>query len=130
MKDLRIKYVMETSYEDSTYWVGYSINNLHSIALVEADNNLEAINETVAIYDTVADKKSLEVCSDLLRGLILECSASDNDMLYVDEDEITDKEVKQLQEEISNLGLGGYVEFYNNDTSVTFYGGIITEFSF
>ena len=131
MKDLRIKYVIETSYEDSTWWVGYSIGAIHSIALIQAENKLEAINETIAIYDTLSDKKDLEECSDLLKELILECNASDNDMLYVENDDISKEKIDQLQKEVSNLGLENYVDFYTEDeTPIIIYGGIATEFKY
>ena len=131
MKDLRIKYVMETSYEDSTWWVGYSIGDIHSIAIIEAPTKLEAINETLSIYDTLADKRDLKECSDLLQDLILECNSSDNDMLYVESDDITKEQVDQLQNEVLKLGLENYVDFYTEDeTPVIIYGGIATEFKY
>lgn len=129
MKDLRIKYVIETSYEDSTWWVGYSIGAIHSIALIQAENKLEAINETIAIYDTLSDKKDLKECSDLLQTLILECNASDNDMLYVSC--ISEESINELQKEVLKLGLENYVEFYAEDeTPIIIYGGIATEFKY
>jgi len=132
MKNFKINSIRETSYEDNSWWVNYSIDGINSIELKEGDTKEEVINEMLSrSYSQLICKRSFNECSDYLRDLIFKCYGTEEETLYISNEEITKEQIKKLQEEVLNLGLTDYVDFYEHDDfAVIIYGGIITEFKF
>lgn len=147
-KEIKVDRIMETTYEDGTNWVeyrtpqgnfGYEITEDYE----EGDEEeLEReINDDEITYNGMLDKKHISQCSDYLAEIIEECRQSDNEMWYVDfedlkedleidDEEIIKKYLLELQEEIDKLNLNGYVNTYDSGFAIVVYGGVITKFLF
>ena len=77
------------------------------------------------------------VVSQELEQMIRECDSSDNEMLYIEYDEMDDEDVEKIKNEISELDakyeglkISEHFEFYVDDCPITVYGGISTRFLF
>lgn len=134
-----VERIMSTSYDDGTSWSEYST----PIGLgYEITTEYEEGEECKVKIDPekLTNKKSIYQCSNYLGKIIEQCRQSDNDMWFVEwedlQEEISlDKEVQEdfldeLNTEIEKLGLKDYVKTYEDDCAVTVYGGVITEFLF
>ena len=77
------------------------------------------------------------VVSQELEQMIRECDSSDNEMLYIEYDEMDDEDVEKIKNEISELDakyegleISDHFGFYEDDCPITVYGGISTRFLF
>lgn len=143
--------IIESTYKNDN-WIEYEIGNFKGYELDEIDLGMEGEIEkkynSVEIRKKLLNKISIDKCSEFLRYLIIECTKSENDMFFVEYNELKDIDVvgglfdsinevddlldcniiKELDEEIDKFGLDGYIE-YGSD-NITVHGGIITEFLF
>ena len=105
---------------------------LTSIELEEGDTKEEVINRILSkSYSQLTCKRDFNEFSNYLRDLIFKCYWSDEETLYITNEEITKEQIEELQEEVLNLGLADYVDFYEHDDFVVIiYGGIVTKFKF
>lgn len=156
MKNIKITGIMETSYEDGSYWVEYSVegklgyeiitpnekddfnngdegyyNGVFKECLERAYNTIEALNKT-------ATEKFYNVCcGEYLSELIENCRQSDNEMWFVEYDELKEdvedgkiKSTEELIDVVGILGLNEYIKFDEDDCAITIYGGVITKLLF
>lgn len=145
---LKIKYVMETSYEDGSVWIGYTVNGNWgceiSYSYQDTQDGLDKVisdvkngylkiddNEKISVENLI-NKPSLEICSSDLKELIGYCSQSENEMWFVEYDEIEEYgyDLEELEDEVVNLNIEKYFEFDNGDCAITVFGGISTKFLF
>lgn len=115
--------LIDTSYEDESKWV--------EITFEDGSYTYEILSKTPDSFscELTPNKLLLNDVSPTLSKLIRDCRSSDSDMLFVEVDEMDEDTFFALQEEVSNLELGEYIEF-GDDPLVTFYGGVITKFIF
>lgn len=136
-REMKIESIYETTYEDGTSWVTYKTPTGETgYEITDEYNNgdeefLEkAVNEDELTYNGMLDKKDINSCSSELQELIYECLSSENEMLFVEEDEIEEYIIDALAYEVQELGLDEYIKFHEDDCAVTVYGGVITQFLF
>ena len=128
--NLEISYVMETSYENGTYWVNYEANGKPSIEIIHGTDVRNAMDNFLKLgLDEISNKRDINTISYDLKGLVEMCYQSDNDMWYVEEGEEDEYDLEALEKEVEELGLGEFIEFYNDGvTPITVYGGVICLF--
>ena len=133
--------IIESTYKNDN-WIEYEIGNFKGYELDEVDLGMEREIEKKYNGDEMKkkllNKISIDKCSEFLRYLVIECSRCENDMLFVEHDELIDMGidgdiidsdlVNELEEEIARLDIDGYIE-YDYHTIIV-HGGIITEFLF
>ena len=142
MKNIEIFRIMDTTYEDNTTWIEYRVNDSFGYEIIdgeEQEHSKEQIekvfNGIESINDMLANKKSINKCSDFLRTIIEECRQSDNEMWFVEYEDLEDIEDKEkfllaIEDEVMMLGLQDYIKFYEDEAAITVYGGVITQFLF
>ena len=142
MKNIEIFRIMDTTYEDNTSWIEYRVNDKFGYEIIdgeEQEHNKEQIekvfNGIEPINDMLANKKSINKCSDFLRTIIEECRQSDNEMWFVEYEDLEDIEDKEkfllgIEDEVMMLGLQDYIRFHEDEAAITVYGGVITQFLF
>lgn len=138
-----VDFIEETSFEDGSYLIQYSINDRYGYEIEykmsnKAEKKEEYNNKVTKLRLT--SKILIENCSNKLKKLIIGCLDSDNDMLFIEYDDLiefieSDKsdiqeiELRKLEEEVFKKELNKYIEF-GEDAVVTVYGGIITKVLF
>lgn len=148
MNKIEINAIMFTSYDDDSRWVEYTFNNGNENMLgyellegkeigLEDEEILKMLNDD---QDKYTNKIYIDSVSEHLRDWIENCRMSDNDMWFVESDDLlseigSEEEVKRfmecMEEEYADIEeLKGYIEFDYNDLEITIYGGIITKFLF
>lgn len=135
MNNIRIMSVTESSFEDSTYWVEYECNKGTAYDLIEG-KNIEDVRATFELLlddnkevENLVNKPCISNYSKVLKEVVTGCF--ENDMYFMGEYDITDKELSELEQEIKKLKLDDYIDFWSDDeTPITAYGGIITKFTF
>lgn len=191
MEKIEVFRVMETTYEDNSYWIEYvvkekfgyeivynieelprTISREEIIEKIKSDNvnckdrdfierliNSEPTIEEETILENarqyyenlfntdeevnkkISSKHHLSICSENLGDLIEECRQSENEMWYLSEDDLKEEfgnneeaqknYVEKIMEEVNNLEVKKYFEFYlGSEDVVVIYGGIITQFLF
>lgn len=135
----------ETSFENDTSWLCYSYKNYYGYEIVKNNGMSEEdyqmlCNSNATFYRTMTKKPLLTDCSPYLQEIILECSQSENEMWFVEWEDLdaldldTMEEKKNflatLQEEIRELGIGDDIEIDTDDTAIIVYGGVLEEFLF
>ena len=147
MKEIKVERIMETSYEDGTNWVEYKIGNRWGYEITE-----EVAEGDEGIYQSwidsekvntknLVEKINIENCSIYLAEIIENCRQSDNEMWFVEfedleevvgttEEDVIENFLLELQEETIKLGIEDYVNFNEDDCAITVYGGVITKFLF
>ena len=147
LKEIKVYRVMETTYEDGTCWIEYNVNNEVGYEITEdysegEENAIEGIYNSESFdKEKLINKPSINVCSKYLAKIIEECRQSDNEMWFVEyedlekelnttEKDIIEKFLIDLQEEVVKLGLNNYITFGEDGCEITVYGGIITKFLF
>ena len=122
MKNIEVLRVMETSYENGSYWIEYNVNGLYGYEIVYDIQNIEQIKsdkeiikriDNARIYyqrlfntDTELNKKltskrKLSSCDSELKHYISECLESENEMWYITEEDL-EEEFGNNQEAINN----------------------------
>ena len=133
---VKVERIMETSYENNTCWIEYRVGeNLGyeiSEGLQEGDEEMlqSWIDDEKFNVSAMAEKKNISECSKYLAEIIEECRESENEMWFVEEDEITEEEAMKISDEVERLGIEDYVRFYEDGCAITIYGGVITRFLF
>ena len=148
MKNIEIRRITETSYGDSTCWIeylvknedGYNFNLGYEITDKVTDESPiseveDAVNNDPERLNKLSSKPLFSTCSDYLELLIKECMESENEMWFVEYEDMEDLEVTQemldsLAEEVAGMDLKLYVVVDDGECAVTVYGGIITKFLF
>lgn len=140
---VKIKNIMDSAYEDGTRWIEYLLDeeflgyidswDLSSIVEVVAEGMEEEIQyyvdcEEINLVNLVKKRKISTILPELAE-LIEKCRQSDNDMWFVEEEDIDDVTLEKIEAEVERLELEEYIEF-GNDAAITIYGGIITRFLF
>ena len=133
----RVNSIMNTTFEDGSVWVEYRTKKGLSY---ELDYNYCEGDEAKAQSDLMADanlqlkildKPTLSVCSDYLGSLIESCRQSENEMWFEEFEDVPPYiDIEDIEDEVTKLGLEGYVETYSDDCAIVIYGGIITKFIF
>ena len=112
MKNIEVLRVMETSYENGSYWIEYNVNGLYGYEIVYDIQNIEQIKsdkeiikriDNARIYyqrlfntDTELNKKltskrKLSSCDSELKHYISECLESENEMWYITEEDLEEE---------------------------------------
>ena len=128
---ITIDRIMETAYEDGTSWVEYIVNGRYAYEIIEGTNEDEVMAKFLSLEPKKLENKiKLKECSELIQDIIEECRGSENEMWFVDEDEITTEEVEKIEKEIMALGLEEYITTWEDGCAITVYGGALTKFIF
>lgn len=137
MNNVKVNSITYTTYEDGSVWLEYKTNRGISYEidyeLCEGEEDIaqNMLNNNPDLQLRVLDKPTLSVCSDYLAELIEDCLHSENEMWFVEFEDLPDNiDLDDIEDEVCRLGLDGYVETYTNDCAITLYGGIITKFIF
>lgn len=137
MKKVIIDRIMETSYEDGSHWVEYKVDgeNLGYIDTKEFKEDEEKVLQELIDngsfnIEKMINKNHVSVCSNYLAEIIENCRQSENEMWFVEDEEISKEEIEKIEEEVSQLGLDGYITFNEDGCAITVYGGVITQFLF
>ena len=134
MKELvKISLVEETSYEDGSWWVEYEINNKTGIELIqgtEEETKKDIIEKFSKIdIEKLLNKIDLSSCSEKMQEVINNCICSYEGTWFIEEGDITEKELNDLAKEAEKLGLDGcMIEYEEEETPMTIYGETITKF--
>lgn len=130
---VKINLVEETSYEDNSWWIEYEINNKTGIELIqgtEGETEKDVIKKFSKI-DTknLSNKIDLSSCSEKMQEIINNCICSYEGTWFIEEGDITEKELDDLVKEVEKLGLDGcMIEYEEEETPMTIYGETITKF--
>ena len=137
--------IMETSYGDGSCWVEYRVGDKLGYLLSETNTEKDSfdglsdeLNELAK--DQLINKPDISSCGEFLSGIIEECRQSDNEMWFVETEDLedihsidTDKQEKfleDLEKDIEGYGLSEYIKVNDDGIPVTVYGGVITKFLF
>lgn len=123
-----IKKITETTFENNTYWVEYCTHDYTSYEIVE-NNDIEYCTKLIS-SKSINNKINIISCNPLVANLVNECLSSDNEMLYIEYDEITNEKLDIIIEEVIKLNLSDLITFDENDCAITVYGEILTRFFF
>lgn len=136
MRKININRMIETSYEDGSCWIEYIIekNKIGYIHYYTENEDMKDLlehyyNTNEKLNEMLTDKPSISVCSNYLRELIEECMESENEMWFVEEEDIDNESLEKVKQEVDNLKLSEYITF-NEDAAITIYGEVITKFLF
>lgn len=148
INDISVLKIEATTYDDCSIWIeffdrntglySYEISYEYTSDSIEEINN-DLINGSIKLDQEsfknsidLFNKKELSSCSEDLRDLIESCYQSENEMWFVEYDdiELVDYNLIALMEEVEDLKLSNYFEFDNGDAYITVFGGVITEFLF
>lgn len=143
---IEVKQIMDTSYEDGSCWIEYLLDEMfygfiHSDDISDDLEELEeGMEEEVQGWidcekinpANLFMKRTIDSILPELAKLIEECRQSDNDMWFVEYEDVEEQnlDVEKIEKEVERLGLEGYVTFDENDCAITVYGGVITQFLF
>lgn len=146
IKDIKIMNIMGTTFGDNTCWLEYKVNEKLGYEILEniTEDGEELIKKMIEngrlSREKLIGKKCISECGKYLGEIIEECRQSDNEMWFVEFDElkeelsVCDDEVEgfisKLEEEVIKLGLENYITFYEDGTAITVYGGVIAKFLF
>lgn len=152
MKKLEINWISETTFEDGSYWLSYSVytENGRDCGYFGYERIFNVDDEEYAkdCFKTVLDSNSEisklmieklsnkqyvdDVCSIELSRIIRECHGSDNEMYFVEYDDMDEETVLKIMDEVEKLGanIKEHFSFGDNDCWITVYGGVITDFLF
>lgn len=147
MVEVLIEKVNETTYEDGTVWIGYTVGDklgYEISSLIKSDCNLKDLEETVnrfkEIKDIFVNKPIVSDCGEFLAEIINDCRQSDNEMWFVEYEDLEEVHniapncqeqfLKDIDNRISELGLDDYIKVHEDGCAVTVYGGVITKFLF
>lgn len=130
IKKLEVTQIEYTTYEDGSCWIHYKIDDeKFGYALADVDKLNEPFNDIKKLIQ----KPNVEICSEQLKRLVYECLQSENEMWYVDEEDMEyyGYNLDALEDEIDKLNISQYIEINEDDCDIiTVYGGIITKFLF
>lgn len=127
--------IIDTTYYDGSLWVEYLVGEHFGYEITYndyKDNDPAALNEWS--MERLINKPHVSVCSDYLARLIENTRQSDNEMWFVEYEDVNPNEadqlVEDLEKEVEKLGLQGYVTFHEDGCLITVFGGVITKFLF
>lgn len=140
---IKVQRVMETTFENDTFWIEYQYNGAISYEISSSvDENTdikileEAINSNPKLIEKYTNKPHIDsVTNPILKNVIIECLQSDNEMWYVDYDEmeeesITEEDLVNLKADVFNLKLKEDISVDDGEYAICVYGGVITELFF
>lgn len=145
MEKIVVNNIMATTYEDGTCWVEYKVGDklgyIISDKITEKDSFDElGVKFNKIIKDQLTGKPDISSCGEFLAGIIEDCRQSDNEMWFVETEDLEDvhcidpenqeKFLEDLEEDIKRLGLSEYIRVKEDCNAVTVYGGVITMFLF
>lgn len=136
---VNIDRIMSTAYGDGSSWIEYStpLGKGYEITTEYEDGEEDRVQID---HYKLMNKKLIHQCSNLLGGIIEQCRQSDNDMWFVELEDlqeeisidngIQENFLDEFNIEIEKLGLKDYVKIHEDDCAITVYGGVITQFLF
>lgn len=142
---IKVVDITETTYEDDTQWIIYEVGGKYGYEIGrDLDKSdikpLEEIyNDNKKLKDDFINKKNISDCDIYLVRLIEECRQSDNEMWFLEYEDINEffkgcqsikNQINIIQQEVDRLGLNNYIRFFEDDCLITVYGDIITKFLF
>lgn len=191
MENIKIFRIMETTYEDNTFWIEYICNDkfgyeivsgedIKNIKLIATDEEIDnaikndilkfneeyincmlkdpiarnkvnllisadkhyknLLNNDSELFNKFISKPYIEICGYELSDLIEECRQSENEMWYVEMEDLKDncssadeieEYILEIKNRVNKLNLNDYIIFDEDDeTVITVYGGVITQFLF
>lgn len=144
MENVIINDIFKTTYDNQTCWVSYSVSDKVGYEIINKRNqdNIERLqllcNTNKRLNGKYTIKNYLSVCSNYLQEIINECLHSENEMYFVeyeDLDEVVssserDSFINNLKLEAAYLDIQDYVRFNEDGCAITVYGGLITLFLF
>lgn len=136
MENIRVREIMETTFENGTCWVEYEVGNkIGYIISEEFEENEEKVVQGLIDsgnfdIEKLINKIDITTCSEKLYELVENCRQSENEMWFVEEGELSEEEIEKLEKEVDVLGINDYVTFYEDDTLVTVWGGAPEQFLF
>lgn len=147
MNNVKIEKINETTYEDGTVWIGYSVGDKTGYeisTIVKQNSNIDDLTKFVNKFEEVnnifVNKPTVDSCGEFLAKIINDCRESDNEMWFVEFEDLEDihgiafeahdQFLEDLDERIVDLGLQGYINTNEDGCAVTVYGGVITKFLF
>lgn len=150
MLKLEINSIDETTFEDGSYWLSYTVYTengrecgyfgYETVLNVDDEKNLRDCFKTLIETDSEISRLMIEklsnkpyvnnVCSNELCEIVRECHGSDNEMYYVEYDDMDEETVLKIRDEVEKLGIEDHFSFGDNDCWITVYGGVITDFLF
>lgn len=146
MKKITVDKITQTTYEDGSNWIEYQVDNQYGYELdYVAEEGMEEVTEKA--YNTneklnskAVNKPSINECSNFLKEIIEECKQSENEMWFVEfedlkeiydiEEKNQEKFLEEIMEEVKKFDLQESITFYEDNAAVTVYGDSITKFLF
>lgn len=127
--------ITDTTYYDGSLWVEYLVDEQFGYEITYndyKDDDATSLNEWS--MERLINKPHVNVCSEYLGRLIEKTRQSDNEMCFVEYEDIDpnqlDELISNLEKEVEKLGIEDYVTFYEDGCPITVYGGVITKFLF
>lgn len=143
MKNIIINSITETTYENNTSWVNYKINNKEGYQLINdlfegAENIIHSlVNRNIQMNNIYAHKKCISICSSYLQDIINGCLQSENEMFFVEYDDLKNKIsdeddtfLDNLKQEVVDLNIQDVICFDEDGCAITVYGEVLTRFLF
>lgn len=144
---IEIDNVIETTFDDGSNWIEYNFDGKLGYELTEEyqEGDEEKIQNLIdnGEFDTkkLTEKMDITSCSKYLAEIIEKCRRSENEMYFVEfdeleedldtkEEDIIDNFLFELQEEVEKLKIDEYITFKDEDCAIIVWGGAITKFLF
>ena len=131
LQTFKITRIQKTGYDNGTNWLEYRTNKGHY--------GYELITQDQEVVDIIG-KPNLSQCSKITQELIENCLESENEMWFVEQDEMDEyietyekpqyELIEEIESDINQFELSDYIKFNEDGCLVTVYGGIITKFEF
>lgn len=132
---IELNEITETTFENGTSWIEYEWKGKTGYILTEEYHEGDEEKAQAWLIENLvetAGKPFLEVCSEDMAELIEDCRQSENEMWFIEYEDLEEKgfDLEALENEAEKLGLSFYFEFDNGDCAITVFGGVITRFLF
>lgn len=141
---ISITNISQTSYDDNTSWVTYvTKKGYKGVILCSSDYNKEQISDTLNILtdykEYLINKPHIKETGDFLQKIFSELLSSENDILFLQENYISDSDNKiediffkliSLDKDIKKFNLEKCFSFFEDGDIITVYGGLLSKFLF
>lgn len=129
-----INNITETTYKNGTSFLSYKVDNRMGYDItadyVPEEEHLAEFdcNTDENIIKKYSQKPHISICSEYLQKIIINCLESENDMFFVEYQDISKKQLLELEEEVDKLGLSECILFNVDGCAATVYGNTVTKF--
>ena len=137
MERIKINNIFETIYANNTCWLSYDVNGRTGYDIIDEkhigdESRIQFLcNKYKKLNEKYAKKNIITVCSSYLQSIIEACLQSDNEIYFVEYEDIQDNLLlSQLKDEVVNLNIHDVGTFDEDGCAITVAGEVLTRFLF